>query len=376
MMMLVALIVLWSVATGIAWIKMHSIVWWEWLVGVAIGFITVFGMMAAVEAGMTSDTETWSGRVIHAEYEPRWESVHQRAVYTTDSKGSSTFSHYETYYKNEGPHWRVETTLGTFHIDKHKYEDLKHKFGDEKKVRGHRPDYNSGPKHDFQTVNVNDFMQPITDTKHWENRVKAAPSVFSYPKIPEGEGFPYPENEDRFTSNRLIGRANLLNQLEFDRMNARLGPVKKVNVIAVGFPQDADSSLAQRLEAKWIGGKKNDLVLCFGGGTSAQKASWSYVFGWTEEELVKRNLETLLINNEINPDLLPKIEKEIKKNYIIKDWDKFDYLTVEIPLWGYFVTLVILIISQGVMFYFFHKNDIDEDNPMGKNKKTRFKWRR
>lgn len=360
MTMLIALVILWAIATGVAWIKMHSIVWWEWLTGVGIGFVTVFMMMALIKAGMTSDVETWSGKVIHAEYEPRWESVHQRAVYTTDSKGNSTFSHYETYYENEGPHWRVETTLGTYSINKDEYADFKQKFGDEKKVRGHRPDYSSGPKHDFQTVNINDYLQPVTCIKSWENKVKAAPSVFSYPKIPEDEGFPYPENTNRFKSDRLIGRANLLDQLEFDRMNARLGPTKKVNVIAVGFPQDVGSSAAHRLEAKWIGGKKNDLVLCFGGGASIQKASWSYVFGWTEEELVKRNLETILINNTINKDLLPKIEKEIRKNYIIKDWDKFNYLTVEIPLWGYIVTLVILVVSQGITFYFFHKNEVKE----------------
>ena len=50
---------------------------------------------------------------------------------------------------------------------------------------------------------------------------------------------------------------------KWDELNARLGPSKQVNLIIVRLkmPQEA-----RDLEAKWVGGKKNDLVLTYDGG--------------------------------------------------------------------------------------------------------------
>jgi len=130
--------------------------------------------------------------------------------------------------------------------------------------------------------------------------------------------FEYPQNKNWQSSDRLLGRARSdFNLLEWDKVNSRLGPSKKVNVIAVGFEADSDSILGQYQEAKWAGGKKNDLVICYGGQPG--KAAWVYVFGWTESEGVKRDLESLFIKAEREKEdkdvvlpgmtLLPKMEK-------------------------------------------------------------------
>jgi hypothetical protein len=143
-------------------------------------------------------------------------------------------------------------------------------------------------------------------------------------------------------------------------MNSDLGPFKKVNVILVGFG-NKDSSYGQYQQAKWVGGKKNDLVITFGGGSKKNPASWAFVFGWTEKELVKRRLESLLMNTPINDDIIPLIQKEIIQNYEIKDWSKFDYITVEPPTWSYWVFMFVLIGSQIGVWYMFITNGIDKD---------------
>lgn len=123
----------------------------------------------------------------------------------------------------------------------------------------------------------------------------------------------------------------------------------------VGFGEDPQI-YAQYLQSKWIGGKKNDLVLCFGGGDTNKPATWSYVFGWTNEGIVKKNLQTLLLTKPINDDIIPDIKIEVAKNYKIKEWRDFDYLEVPIPSWIYWLYPIILTGSQVGLYFFFHKN--------------------
>ena len=147
--------------------------------------------------------------------------------------------------------------------------------------------------------------------------------------------------------------------LEFDRMNSRLGPHKQVNVILIGFGS-RDSSFAEWQRAKWIGGKKNDLVLCYGGSKDGHPA-WAKVFGWSDSEICKRNLETILLQNKIDTKVLPLLEKEITSGYQIKDWSSFDYLSVEPPTWSYWVFAIVLIVFQLGFYLWAYCNEYESE---------------
>jgi len=362
---LLILVALWSALAGVFWLKLNTIVWWEWLLGTIIGILVTVTTWYIIKNGRTHDIEMWSGTVSSAIYIPEWVSHHERAVYRTviNSKGNSSrvFSHYETYYVTHSPEYSVNTTLGTFNISKDKFSYLVEKFGGKKSVSGHRPSYHSGDRNDYHTVNNNNWEEPCTDLRSFENKIKAAQSTFSFPEVPKDVPvFKWPELDGVKRSERLLGRARQqINILEFDRMNSRLGPFKKVNVIIIGFPESSSTDIATLQEAAWIGGKKNDLVLCYGGKESSK---WSYVFGWTDEMLVKRNLETILLQNPINDSILPLIETEIRKNYKLKDWSQFDYISVPMPWWSYLLTILLLSISQGIFYYFAHNNDVSKDS--------------
>ena len=52
------------VAIGaILWLKNDEIVWWEWLVGSAVGFVVAALLHLIAFTGMTHDVETWSGQI-------------------------------------------------------------------------------------------------------------------------------------------------------------------------------------------------------------------------------------------------------------------------------------------------------------------------
>ena len=129
----------------------------------------------------------------------------------------------------------------------------------------------------------------------------------------------------------------------------------------LGFTDDTLSTmLGQYQEAKWIGGKKNDLVICFGMSKKANvkkdKPAWVYVFGWTEKELVKKNIVSELYKGNLGSKL-NYIENEIEKNYEIKEWEKLNYISITPPTWGYIVLIIVMIITQVGYYIWAHQNE-------------------
>jgi hypothetical protein len=357
--------------------KDNEVVWWEWLISAGASFLLAGILHASAIYGMTGDVETWSGQIVKASHHPRWverwTKHHSETYYTGSGKDRKSHTRHwtTTEYDTHPEHWEVTRNFGSYDderdVDESFYNEVSRKFGgkiveDGTQSSHHGGTRSSGDRNIYSTHNHTGYVFPVTTSRSFENRVKAAPTVFSFAKVPTNINiYPWPQNNNWNQSDRLCGTAAvLINLYKWDCMNSYLGPRKQVNVIMVGFGNEP-TDYGQWQQAKWIGGKKNDLVLCFGGATKNKPATWSYVFGWTESELVKKNLQTLLIDKPINDALIPLIIAEIEKNYVIKDWHKFDYITIDPPTWSYWVFFIFLILTQSGLYYFFHVNEYGKD---------------
>lgn len=353
---------------GILWMRNREITWAEWLGGSAIGFALAAIFQFVSIWGMTSDIETWSGQISRVTHCPAWTEEYTETHTRTVSDGNGK-SHTETYttteYEHHPEHWVATKNFGTYvnasDISVSFFNEAAGNFGgkigpDGSQPTGHGGFCISGDRGQYSAYDQTGYVYPVTCERHFENRIKAAPTLFSFTAVPTNIAvYTWPNNPDWLHSSRLLGTAPAtIDPLEFDRMNARLGPSKRVNVIMVGFG-NKDMSYAEWQRAKWIGGKKNDLVLCYG-GLNAGKPSWSRVFGWSDSEICKRKLESILIDNPATTATLPLIEKEIRAEYIIKNWKAFDYITVEPPTWSYWVFVIVLTAAQ-VFFYLWAANN-------------------
>lgn len=368
------------------WRNPHTIIWKEWLGGAAAALLTAGLFQLIAHIGQTRDEEMWSGQISKVSHYPRWverwTQHHSETYYTGSGKNrrSRTRHWTTTEYTTHHEKWMATLDFGEHtlsrEIDSRLYKEIGGVFifkevPDGTQSGSHLGTCSSGDRNIYSVFNNTGAMYPVHATFSFENRVKAAPSLFSFSKISKDlkEVFDWPSQgvadvreswPQWMVSQRLLGEAKRhIDISQWDMLNSRLGPTKKVNLIMIGF-KDAPKSYAEFQEAKWIGGKKNDLVLCYGGGGPNESAQWAYVFGWTESNLVKRNLETLLASNPIDNRLLGLIESEIRNNYTIKDWSKFDYITIEPPAWSYVVYLLVTLVAQAGLYYWFHANDIRE----------------
>lgn len=372
----------------ILWLSNKRIVLWEWLVISLVGFAVAGSMHFVAQKGMTDDVETRSGQIVLAEKFSEWTEYYEQAIYKTEydwttenrtrqvgtgkslrtesysvrvQKSREVFDHWEPRIRTHHERFLSTSNIETdYEIDINKYQYFVGKFKNRHDRPGRRftGEHNSrmisGDPLDYYTVEGNGWIEPVTKKIAFENRIKASPSVFSFVTVSTNVPvFEYPKNDNPFVSDRLLGlAASQINILKFDQFNAVLGPYKKVNVIFVGF-KSGDTSLGEYQRAKWLNGKKNDLVLTYGWDEAEKKVLWSKVFGWSESEICKRNLETILLRSQINDAILPALAKEIATGYVIKDWAKFDYLSIE-PRVEHFVWFWIILVATevGLTIYF------------------------
>lgn len=370
---------------AVQWYFNRQISWKEAAAGVAAALLTstIFFGIEAGGAFIPSDTETWSGQVQYAQFQPRWREYYEEAIYRTehyttrDSKGHiqhhtrRVFDHWEPRRRWHEDRWWVETSFGEYEIDRNRYTDILKEFGGVRQVAGRRTTGEhasrmiEGTPYDDMTVNKNGYVYPVTTIKKFENRLlKSKDSLYAFEPVSVEDAkrlFEWPTNPNRFDSGRLLGTAKQLwSQRSWDQMNAVLGPEKFINLIAIGFPAGTSLETGMLQERYWHGGKKNDLVLCFGG--DPQKPEWAYVFGWTEHQTVKRLLENRLRDNKAS---IEEITKLVREEYQLLEFEeKFEHVEVETPWWYYLIFFIVVAASQGIAHYIFSTNDLNKDNEL------------
>ncbi len=360
---------------GVLFFKNHKIHWAEWLAGTAAALALSGIFHASTFFSLTSDTQVISGQVESVEFHPEWvEKYRQRhESTTTDSKGNtSTRVWYTTEYDTHHEKYFANLNYGRGRkskdsIDKKKYNELKMLLGNTsvkngKQSSNHGGSHYSGDNNIYLTRNTTGYIYPVIGHLHFTNKIKASKSVYTHIKPPkEVNVFPY-DFGSIYNPMRLYGSASKhFDKLTFDRLNTELGPKKKINIIFVGF-NTPDEMIAKYQEAKWLGGKKNDLVICYYAPDASKPAQWSCVFGYTDSTLAKRNIETIMLTYPINNDILLKIREEIIANYTIKNWDDFNYISIEPPTSAIIWLIVLMVITQTGLYIFFHKNDLGQNN--------------
>jgi hypothetical protein len=387
-------------------VKHKEVNWVEWVANSLLCF-ALAGVFHAISVhSATADVETWSGQVTHAKQYSAWKEYYEYAVYKTEyytdtesytdsngkhrtrtvTKSRRVFDRWESTSRWHHESWTAFTNIDkNISIDKNTFTELCKKFQDHQAVPGKRRtgERNSrmigGDPNDYESKNRSGWVEPVTKIVAFENKIRATPSSFSFAKVPEGmKGlFEYPKNAHPFVSDRLVGSAPAtIDQLTFDQMNARLGPKKRVNVIMLGMG-DVNSMMGEWQRAKWIGGKKNDVVIVWGGLN--KKPSWVKVFGWTDEEICKRNLETIVLKNGATTDVLPLIETEIKNTYKLKNWEKsFAHIRVPAPAWAMWTYFSVMVVAQFILWFLFMNNNYGKEieQPFSNDPfKSKWEWR-
>lgn len=332
------------------------------------------------------DTQTISGQITHAKKFSAWKEYYEEEVYRTeyytdtesytDDKGRTrtrtvrksrrVFDHWEPNTRWHKEYIKAYSNINTdYDIDEQAFKYFCKQFNHVAPEAGNRTTFEhasrmiAGDPNDYVSYNHSGIIEPVTKSSLFKNKIKYNKSVFSFVDVPTNIFvYKYPDNSNPWMSSRVIGIANnSINNRKWDQLNSYLGPIKKINLIIIGYDKE-DSSLGEYQEAEFLGGKKNDLVIVY--GPNNKNPTWCKTFGWTESFELKQSISSYVIENGVNDNLLDFLRSEVTTSYKIKDWSKFDYLSVEPQMKHYTIYFCLSIIISAIMIVIFLKNDIDK----------------
>lgn len=346
------------------WWKYRTIVLGEFAAGVGAALLILVVVFAISGCVMRGDREILSGYAVTACHTPWWRAEwEERETYTVTDSDGDTHTRTRTVTKSQThwPKWWMETTIGRFDINEKWFNRLCMTYGSRKEL-GSRPDFDKGDRYDYFSDIGNKSTTgpdiPVHRASSWSNPFLNSDTIRLGQPVSEEEAreiglFDYPDTGNPFVSERVMGGAPVSIH-RWDQLCAQLGAPKKVNLILINFG-DADIAKAVKQRDYWRNGRKNDLVLCYGTG-------WAYVFGWSRNELVKLELQSLLLENTVRDDLLPSIGQIVEQHFEPFDWDseKQQAPPRPVPTWIVIIAFILMLGTQIGIGFMFHTNEIDK----------------
>ena len=358
----------------------------EFLLSEAIMCLLVAGGYSIAKHQSVSDIEIWNGWMAKAEYyEEWWEQVscrHEIRCTHRDEKGNTLHSndgHYHLYDVDyHSPYWEGKTSNGeTLSLSHLYYDELVGLFKNQEYVTILRfsKDHGRGNKY---VTSYDQAMSTFVSTAvphSFVNYIKASPSSVLR-KVGQGDSFKnllpeYPTvDQSNWSAKRFLSvgvpivHLSELN-LMLSVLNGRLGGSKQVNAMIIAV-NTLDSSYIQEFEEKWLGGKKNDLIIVIG-CVEYPKISWVRVTSWSTSEDLKIELRDKILDVgtfERSNEILGLVEKGIKEKFIRRKMADFEYLMAGWqPSAGIMAFLIILgfVVSIGLTVYCTKEDVFGED---------------
>lgn len=375
---------------------LEKFVWWELLLPTAISFIFILITKFTVEKSLLSDTQYRGGLIVEARYYEYWETWVEKkctekyacGTYTTGSgKNKVTHTKYCTrtydcsYCDRHSAYWEVYDDQGhSWYIDEKEYKRLMNqwKATPEFVELNRKINYkHCGQDGDMYRIRWNGDML-TTESSTWEtsyeNHVQVSKSNFDLREISEKEAvkyglYDYPTVNGYKQANILgIDSLTFLEQKYkngavkmFEYFNGVYGPKRKLRFyVLLFYNKPIDVAIKQR--SYWVGGNKNEIVLCIDVDKTTGKINWVYPFSWGENKRISIDLREDVANMDtLNFTKLYHIADVATKDFMYRDFTQFDYLSVDPPNWEvWFVYILTFVITIGVLIYGHNNEFINE----------------
>jgi hypothetical protein len=341
----------------LAFFLSKKIVWQELLLIIGAQAIVAAAAAGICYSSNISDTETWNGSVTRKRQVEvscsHSYSCNCRESCSGSGKNQSCSTVCDTCYEHTNDwDWRVWFSTGS-------------------EVNVERVDRRGSDMPDRYNRVV--IGEPIAETRSYDNYVKASPdSLFRHQglaqkyaaSLPAYPGHVY----DYYRLDRIVQVGTQVPDLpqwnlDLARLNAELGAPRQVNVIVV-LVQHQPDDWYDALEEKWIGGKKNDVVLVVSLDRE-RKPEWARVMAWTVNPIFKVKLRDQIMAAPILErwTVMEALRSTIVAYHHRKPMADFQYLAASITPTGteWTVTLLLGFLVAAGLTWLFQVNDFFEN---------------
>ena len=200
------------------------------------------------------------------------------------------------------------------------------------------------------------YMFTITEPHVYENKVQNSNSIFRFESIPDDEAqelglHPYPAI-NYLDQSPILGKSidGYTEQL-FRAFNAFYGGLNQIRVFVHLFDASQGIEIAEKQQAYWKGGNKNEFSVCL--GLDGNTVKWCYTFSWMDEPTLGVNTEDYFRHH---PELdLRAYVRWLAENIDMwkrKEFADFRYLRVQLsPKQAALLLILCASLCAGVIYY-------------------------
>lgn len=344
LLLLLVFPLLWPFAAKLIW--KHEITVLEMLGNLAVGVVIVLIGWYAGKYVQAMDVQVLNGQV-QGKYSERVSCSHSYSCNCVEScsgsgQNRSCSTTCQTCYDHPyDVDWNLKTSVGELEINRV-----------DRQGTVEPPRYTKAAAGD-----------PVAKTEAYLNYIKAAPSsLFNSlsdktalslygDKVPE-----YPrEVYDYHYLDRVLSVGVPVPELpawnlELANRLRTLGVAKEVNTVVL-FTKEANPQFATAVHAKWLGGKKNDVIVVVG-TPKFPEIAWVRVLSWTDREVFKVQLRDALFDLKTvdRNTLLGTVTTHIEKGFKRRPMADFAYLDEEVEPPGWLLA-VLFVVSAAVSIF-------------------------
>lgn len=350
--------------------------WWEYVVVLVPSVLLFFALKYSFVYISSLDKEYLSDLVSKITYYEDWDETvmvtHTRTVSCGNGKTRT-----ETYVVPERRYhpkrYVYETVTGeTNDVSEDEYKLICYKLNMPAVFKDMHRSYRSKDGDAYVTSwnRTRENSYPVTWTHLYQNKVKASSySIFKYgnmseEEIKENKLFDYPEikNNDQ---NPILGFNATDTDIDAVRyLNGYRGPKNQIHVFILCF-NNPSLEVAEMQKAYWQGGNKNEFVVCL--GVKNNTVIWCNPFSWSDEPMLEVKTRDYFIKHpDINfKDYAEWLDTQIDKNWHRKEFNDFNYLSIELSICWYIAILIIILCYNVGISYWVITNEFTLDKPIG-----------
>jgi hypothetical protein len=355
----------------------HTVTWQEMGLNIGIVVVCVCAVWFGSISAQTHAVEIRNGEIT-SKARNRVSCEHSYRcncrTYSCGEGGRDTCETCDTCYEHTHDYnWDVYTNVGNFRI----------------------PRIDRQGRHEPPRWTQIEPGQPAAREHAYTNYVQAVPDSLFNRSYLTLEGLPpvpdYPRVYDFHRADRVITVGVDLPDLrawndDLAERLRRLGPNRQANVIVI-IAKTADPQYRHKVEAAWIGGNKNDVVVFLGVADHGNHLDivWADVMTFalnTGNELLQVQLRDALVDLHVlhRGRVLALVDQHVMDGYIRPQMSDFEYLrqSIQPPVWVIYLTALLSVFGSIGLTWFFHNYEVDL---FGKGRKIRHRndanrWRR
>lgn len=345
--------------------------WWEYAVLIVPSILIGILMEFVFKQSNAADTEYLGSYVTRIRHYDAWnEYIHRTCTRTVGSgKHQRTETYDCSYVDNHPERWTYFDAR-----NKEEYFMTDNEFNVVRKILGttsvfidmHRDYYTKdGDAQEWAWDGSIENSYTLSSEHDYKNKVKASRSIFKFEDIDYQQArklglFEYPDIV-LYDQNPVLGLKIPKNQEKAMRwLNGYYGERKQFRVFVLFFTNKPEE-IVEKQRSYWQGGNKNELVVCVGIDKN-KNVKWCNAFSWCDSPVVGVKSRDWFMSNPVNLEKYAKyIGPIVEKEWHRKNFEDFDYLTVELTDVQYWAIIILLLIFNIVMSFWIVTNNYKND---------------